>query len=73
MPGAMVNAAVAVGQRVNAGSTLLSLEAMKRENHVVADRDAEVEAVYGVAGDPVQAKELLTAWRAVGDGAGSPA
>jgi pyruvate carboxylase len=45
MPGASVNVAVAVGQRVNAGSTLLSLEAMKMETHVAADRDAEVEAV----------------------------
>jgi pyruvate carboxylase len=71
MPGAIVNVAVVVvvGQRVNAGSTLLSLEAMKRETHVAADRDAEVEAVYVVAGDRVQAKELLVVLRAVGSGA----
>jgi pyruvate carboxylase len=68
MPGAIVNVAVAVGQRVNAGSTLLSLEAMKMETHVAADRDAEVEAVYVVSGDRVQAKELLVVLRAVGDG-----
>ena len=55
-PGAIVNVAVTVGQRVNAGSTLLSLEAMKMEPHVAADRDAEVEAVYVAAGDRVQAK-----------------
>jgi|GEM_PF-1176250 len=65
MPGAIVNVAVVVGQRVNAGSTLLSLEAMKMETHVAADRDAEVEAVYVVAGDRVQAKELLVVLRAV--------
>jgi pyruvate carboxylase len=68
MPGAIVNVAVVVvvGQRVNAGSTLLSLEAMKMETHVAADRDAEVEAVYVVSGDRVQAKELLVVLRAVG-------
>ena len=66
IPGAIVN--VVVGQRVNAGSTLLSLEAMKVETHVAADRDAEVEAVYVVAGDRVQAKELLVVLRAVGGG-----
>jgi pyruvate carboxylase len=69
MPGAIVNVAVVVGQRVNAGSTLLSLEAMKMETHVAADRDAEVEAVYVVSGDRVQAKDLLVVLRAIGGGA----
>ena len=66
MPGAIVNVAVAVGQRVSAGSTLLALEAMKMETHVTADRDAEVEAVLVAAGDRVQAKELLIVLKAVG-------
>ena len=65
MTGAIVNVAVAVGQRVKAGSTLLALEAMKMETHVTADRDAEVEAVLVAAGDRVQAKELLIVLRAV--------
>lgn len=43
---------------MNADITLLSLEGMKIETHVAADRDAGVEAVYVVAGDRVQAKEL---------------
>lgn len=73
MPGAIVNVAVSVGQRVSSGSTLFSLEAMKMETHVASDRDAEVEAVYGVAGDRVQAKELLVVLRAVGDAAEGPA
>jgi len=72
MPGAIVTVAVAVGQRVNAGSTLLSLEAMKMETHVAADRDAEVEAVHVAAGDRVQAKELLIVLREVG-GTAAPA
>ncbi len=66
MPGAIVSVAVAPGQRISAGSTLLSLEAMKMETHVAADRDAEVEAVHVVAGDRVQAKELLIVLRPPG-------
>jgi pyruvate carboxylase len=63
MPGAIVNVAVAVGQRVSAGATLLSLEAMKMETHVAADRDAEIAAVHVAPGDRVQAKELLIVLR----------
>ena len=48
-----------VGQRISAGSTLLSLEAMKMETHFTADRDAEVEAVHIVPGHRVLAKDLL--------------
>ncbi|MCB2007679.1 MAG: pyruvate carboxylase [Rhodoferax sp.] len=73
MPGAIVNVAVAAGQRVKAGDTLLSLEAMKMETHVAADRDAEVETVHVAAGDRVQAKELLLVLRAVGSGTGATA
>ena len=73
MPGAIVNVAVAPGQRVGPGSTLLSLEAMKMETHVAADRDAEVEAVHVVPGDRVQAKELLIVLRAVGGAEAPPA
>ncbi len=69
MPGAIVSVAVTRGQRVGAGSTLLSLEAMKMETHVAADRDAEVEAVHVVPGDRVQAKELLIVLRPPGSAA----
>jgi pyruvate carboxylase len=73
MSGAIVNVAVAVGQCVNAGSTLLSMEVVNMETHEAADRDAELEAVYIVAGDRVQAKELLVVLRVVGGGAEAPA
>jgi pyruvate carboxylase len=63
MPGAIVNVAVAPGQKVVAGATLFSLEAMKMETHVAADRDAEVDAVYAAPGERVQAKELIVALR----------
>jgi len=66
MPGAIVSVAVAPGQRVAPGDTLLALEAMKMETHVAADRDAVVEAVHVKPGERVQAKELLIVLRPVG-------
>jgi pyruvate carboxylase len=65
MPGAVVNVAVVAGQRVGAGNTLFSLEAMKMETHVTADRDAEVESVHAAPGDRVQAKDLVVVLRPV--------
>ncbi|MCD0416839.1 pyruvate carboxylase [Rubrivivax sp. JA1024] len=59
MPGAIVSVAVAPGQHVAPGDTLLALEAMKMETHVAADREAVVEAVHVKPGERVQAKELL--------------
>ncbi|MBK1687351.1 pyruvate carboxylase [Rubrivivax gelatinosus] len=66
MPGAIVSVAVAPGQHVAAGDTLLALEAMKMETHVAADREAVVEAVHVRPGERVQAKELLIVLRPVG-------
>ena len=51
--------AVQAGQKVRDGSPLLSLEAMKMETHLHADRDGSVEKVLAAAGDQMQAKDLL--------------
>ena len=59
MPGSVVTVAVQPGQRVNAGGTLLALEAMKMETHIAADRDCEVAEVFVHPGDRVAAKDLL--------------
>ena len=59
MPGAIVTVAVEAGQTVRAGATLLSLEAMKMETHIAAERDSVVERVLVKLGDRVQAKDLL--------------
>ena len=59
MPGSIVTVAVKPGQRVSAGSTLLSLEAMKMETHMTAERDCEIDKVLVGPGDRVQAKDLL--------------
>ena len=66
MPGAIVTVAVVAGQKVSAGSTLVSLEAMKMETQVTADRDAEVVSVHAAPGDRVQAKDLLILLKAPG-------
>ena len=58
MPGTVVSVAVQPGQKVQAGATLLALEAMKMETIVTADRDAVVAEVLVKPGDRVQAKEL---------------
>lgn len=63
MPGAIVTVAVVPGQHVCAGATLLSLEAMKMELHMTAERDGVIERVLVKPGDRVEAKDLLVTWR----------
>ena len=62
MPGSVVTVAVSAGQRVKQGATLLALEAMKMETHILAERDGVIGRVLVAAGDRVQAKELLIEW-----------
>ena len=59
MPGRVVAIAVVPGQAVRAGDVLASIEAMKMETHITAERDGEVESVHAQAGDQVRAKDLL--------------
>lgn len=59
MPGAVVTVSVHAGQRVHKGSPLVSLEAMKMETVLTADRDAVVARVIVAPGDQVNAKDLL--------------
>ncbi len=50
---------VSVGQVVNEGDNLVSLEAMKMVTHVVASRGGKVTALAVSAGDPVDAGQVL--------------
>jgi pyruvate carboxylase len=59
MPGAIVTVNVTVGDEVKKGDVLLSLEAMKMETSVYADRDGRVAEVFVKSGDQVDAKDLL--------------
>ena len=64
MPGVVVTVAASEGQTVEAGAVLLSLEAMKMEMQITAERSGVIERILVKAGDRVQAKDLLVVWRA---------
>jgi pyruvate carboxylase len=59
MPGVVASVAVAAGKAVKAGDLLLTIEAMKMETGIHAERDATVAAVHVGAGSQIDAKDLL--------------
>ncbi|MEM1263041.1 MAG: pyruvate carboxylase [Pseudomonadota bacterium] len=59
MPGLVVTVAVEPGQAVQRGDTLLTLEAMKMETAITAERDGNVGRVVASVGMQVEAKDLL--------------
>ena len=64
MPGMIVTVAVKAGQAVKPGDPLLSIEAMKMETQIRAEREGVVKAVHARAGDTVAARDLLVEMRA---------
>ncbi len=59
MPGSVASLAVVEGQKVRAGDLLLTIEAMKMETGLHADRAATVMAVHVAPGAQIDAKDLL--------------
>jgi pyruvate carboxylase len=59
MPGVISTVAVASGQAVKAGDVLLSIEAMKMETALHAEKDGVIAEVLVKAGDQIDAKDLL--------------
>ena len=59
MPGSIASVAVTVGQKVRAGDLLLTIEAMKMETGLHADREATVKALHIHPGSQIEAKDLL--------------
>ena len=59
MPGLIVTVAVRAGDTVTRGQKLLSLEAMKMETTVYAERDGKLSEVLVSPGTPVEAGELV--------------
>ena len=59
MPGVVSTVAVSEGQSVKAGDMLLSIEAMKMETAIHAERDGVVSRVLAPTGTQVDAKDLL--------------
>jgi len=59
MPGAVVSVAVSAGQHVSKGDVLLTLEAMKMETAIRAERDANIAEVLVSPGVQVESKDVL--------------
>ncbi|MEE8601231.1 pyruvate carboxylase [Euzebya tangerina] len=59
VPGVVVSVNVAEGQQVAAGDLLLSIEAMKMETAIHAERAGTVQRLVVSAGEQVSAKDLL--------------
>ncbi|MGI9391227.1 MAG: pyruvate carboxylase [Boseongicola sp.] len=59
MPGVVASVAVQSGAEVKEGDLMLTIEAMKMETGIHADRDAVVRAVHISPGSQIDAKDLL--------------
>ncbi|WP_299403887.1 pyruvate carboxylase [uncultured Roseobacter sp.] len=59
MPGVVASVAATVGGKVKAGDLLLTIEAMKMETGIHAERDAVIKAVHVAPGGQIDAKDLL--------------
>ena len=59
MPGVVASVAVQAGQKISEGDLLLTIEAMKMETGLHAERDATVKAVHVQPGGQIDAKDLL--------------
>ncbi len=64
MPGVISTLAVKEGQAIKAGDVLVSIEAMKMETAIHAERDGTVAEVLVKAGDQIDAKDLLVVYGA---------
>ncbi|MES5046166.1 pyruvate carboxylase [Rhizobium nepotum] len=62
MPGVISRVFINQGQEVKAGDVLLSIEAMKMETALHAERDGKVAEVLVKPGDQIDAKDLLIAY-----------
>ena len=59
MPGVVASVGAVAGQPVKEGDLLLTIEAMKMETGIHAERDAIVKAVHITPGSQIDAKDLL--------------
>ena len=59
MPGVVASLAVEAGAEVKKGDLMVTIEAMKMETGIHAERDARVKAVHVTAGSQIDAKDLL--------------
>jgi len=64
MPGSIASLAVSAGQKVNAGDLLLTIEAMKMETGIHAERAGVIKALLVHTGSQIDAKDLLVEFEA---------
>ncbi len=62
MPGVISTVAVAAEQKVAQGDVLLSIEAMKMETAIHAERDGVIAEVLVRPGEQIDAKDLLVVY-----------
>ncbi|WP_321501063.1 pyruvate carboxylase [Breoghania sp.] len=65
MPGAVASIGIKVGSKVKEGDLLLTIEAMKMETGIHAQRDAVVRAIHVTPGEQIDAKDLLVEFEPV--------
>ena len=63
MPGVISTVAVSSGQEVKSGDVLLSIEAMKMETAIHAEKDGVIDEVSVKVGDQIDAKDLLVSFK----------
>ena len=59
IPGTILKVHVKEGQKVKKGDTLLVLQAMKMDNHLLATRNGTVKKIYVKQGEIVPKRSLL--------------
>jgi pyruvate carboxylase len=64
MPGSVASVAVSVGQKVNPGDLLVTIEAMKMETGLHAERQGKVKALHVQPGAQIEPKDLLLEFEA---------
>lgn len=63
MPGLVVTISAEAGQTVQPGDSLLTLEAMKMETTIYADREGVVGEIFVKVGEQVDAKDLMLTYQ----------
>ena len=59
LPGSVIKVYVTVGQNIKRGDTLLTLESMKMENSILAEKSGIIKAIHVVSGQTVMQEDAL--------------
>ena len=59
MPGMVVNVAIAVGEKIEKGQTVMVLEAMKMESTLYAEKSGKIKEILVQPGSEIETGELL--------------